>query len=136
MSLVDDIFGSIPGPLIDQWGIDGVYVKHVDEQEYNPATGTYDNPIDRLSGRPKVLKSRINIKLLPATITAEEVQGEVQITDIKILIAATSLGGYYPRVKDWIEYTQDGECRTAKIIVPNSYRGDYPVFHTVIARLG
>ena len=135
MSLVDRIFASIPGPLINQWGIDGVYIKHADEQQYNPATGTYDNPIDRLTGSPKVLKNRINIKMLPVQLQAEDIKGEVQMTDVKILIAATSLGSCYPRTKDWIEYTQDGQTRTAKIIFPNSYRGDSPVFHSVIARL-
>ena len=47
MSLVDDVFGSIPGPLIDQWGIDGVYVKKVENAPYDPTTGT--SPIQTLA---------------------------------------------------------------------------------------
>jgi hypothetical protein len=136
MALTDRVFGSLPAPLIKQWGISGVYVKHNGAQAYDPALGTYNNAIDPATGRPAILKTRINIKLLPTTIEAEEVKGEVQLTDIKLLIPASYLGTYYPTVKDWVEYVQDGVQRTAKIIVPTSYRGDLPILHSLIARLG
>lgn len=136
MSLVDRLFGSIPGPLIKQWGIPGVYIKHQDQQEYNPVTGTYSNYSLASTGRPEVKKERVSVSILPVQLEAEEVKGEVQTTDIKILIAASGLGDYYPRTGDWIEYTTAGVGRTAKIVLPVAYRGSFPVFHSVIARLG
>jgi hypothetical protein len=136
MSLVDDIFDSLAGPLIDDWGIPAVYVKHAASNEYDPALGTYGNAVDPTTQNPVVNKNRIRINILPCQLEADEVGGEVQLTDIKILIAPDKLGSYYPRTKDWIEYAQDGVTRTAKIIKPITYRGTKPVFHSVIARLG
>jgi hypothetical protein len=127
MSLVDDVFGSIPGPLIDQWGIDGVYVKKVENAAYDPVMGTF--------ATPEIAETETPIRLVPLRIRPEEVAGEIQITDLKILISGDSLGDYYPKTADWIRYTQAGVQRTAKIIQPLTQRGTAPVFHSVIARL-
>ena len=136
MSLVDDVFGSIAGPLIDQWGISAVYIKHNTSQVYNPATGTFNNATDPATGNPAILTTRINVKVLPTSLTAEDIQGEVQSTDVKFLIAPDQLGNYYPVIMDMIEYTQAGVTRTARIINPNAIRGDNPVLHSIIARIG
>lgn len=135
MSLVDKVFGSIAAPLIERWGIPGVYVKHVEDQIYDPSLGTYSNQIDLSNGRPLVLSERVNISLQLLSLAPEEVGGEIQITDVKILVSPKELGDYYPKVSDWIEYDQAGAIRTARIIKPLSYRGDKPVFHSLIARL-
>lgn len=127
MSLVDDVFGSIPGPLIDQWGIDGVYVKKVENAAYDPVMGTF--------ATPETAEAEIPIRLVPLRIRPEEVAGEIQITDLKILISGDSLGDYYPKTADWIRYSQAGVQRTAKVIQPLTQRGTAPVFHSVIARL-
>jgi hypothetical protein len=125
MSLADRIFGGIPGPLISQWGISATYLKQSSNQEYDPETGT-------VSG----YQQEIPIKIIPARLRPEEVQGHYQSTDVKILIAASSLGEYYPQITDSIRYMQDGRQRTAKIIGPSeSYRGDNPILHVVIGRL-
>jgi hypothetical protein len=136
MSLIDSVFASIPGPLIDQWGIPGVYIEHSEKQAYNPELGTYENLVDYKTGNPKILSRKTSIRLLPVRLEPEEVKGEIQITDVKILIAALPLGDYYPKISDWLEYDQAGKKRIAKIIMPTTYRGSKPVFHSVIARLG
>lgn len=135
MSLVDDVFGSLPAPLIDQWGIPGVYVKQPLEPEYDPDTGTFEVRTNPITNQEIPADTRMHLNILPLQLQPEEVQGEVQLTDIKILIAADKLGDYYPKTADWIEYQQAGVNRTAKIIKPTTYRGTNPVFHSVIARL-
>jgi hypothetical protein len=127
MSLVDDVFGSIPGPLIDQWGIDGVYVKKVENAAYDPTLGTF--------ALPETAATEVPIRLVPLRVKPEEVKGEIQITDLKILISGDALGDYYPKTADWIKYSQAGVQRTAKVIMPLTQRGSLPVLHSVIARL-
>lgn len=136
MSLVDDVFGSLAGPLIDEWGIAAVYIKHNTSQVYSPATGTFNNATDPATGNPAILTTRINVRVLPTRLTAEDIKGEVQSTDVKFLMAPDALGNYYPAVMDMIEYTQAGVTRTARIVNPDAIRGDFPVFHSIIARIG
>lgn len=133
MALTDGIFSSIPGPLISQFGINATYVKASQNETYNPNTGT-------VSGS----SVEVPVKIVIADLKPEEMNGSIfqqnspnlyQQSTVKILIAASSLGSYYPRVTDSIKYSQDGKTRTAKIVAINSYRGDSPIMHSVIARL-
>jgi hypothetical protein len=124
MSLVDQVFGGIPGPLISQWGISATYIKASQNQQYDPQTGTVLG-----------YAQEVPVKIVPTQLRPEEVQGLYQMTDVKILIAATSLGEYYPQTTDSIRYLQNGVQRTAKIIGMMSYRGDSPILHVVVARL-
>jgi hypothetical protein len=125
MSLVDDIFSSIPGPLITQFGIDATYIKANASPTYNPTTGT-------VSGAA----TEIAVKIVISELKPEEMQGLYQQTDVKIIFAADTLSGYYPQTTDSIKYLQNGSTRTAKIIGMFSYRGDNPIMHSVVARLG
>lgn len=86
----------------------------------------------------------VSVKIIITELKPEEMNGLMyqqnspnmfQQSTVKILIAASSLGSYYPRVTDSIKYSQDGKTRTAKIVAINSYRGDSPIMHSVIARL-
>jgi hypothetical protein len=124
MALVDNIFSSIPGPLISQFGINATYVKASQNQTYNPETGTVMG-----------YSSEIPIKIVISELKPEEMQGLYQQTDVKIIFAADALSGYYPQTTDLIKYLQNGSTRTAKIIGMFSYRGDNPIMHSVVARL-
>lgn len=133
MALIDSIFSSIPGPLISQFGINGFYLKASQAQTYNPTTG-------KVSGNV----TEIPVKLIITDLKPEEMQGMYsaqnaanfqQLSLVKILISASSLGTYYPQITDSVRYTQDGKSRVAKIVAINSYRGDSPIMHTVTARL-
>jgi hypothetical protein len=124
MSLVDDIFASIPAPLISQFGIDATYIKASQNQTYNPETGT-------VSG----VATEIPVKIVISELKPEEMQGLYQQTDVKIIIAASALSGYFPQTTDSIRYLQNGISRTAKIIGMFSYRGDNAIMHSVVARL-
>lgn len=124
MSLVDDIFSSIPGPLITQFGIDATYIKANASPTYNPTTGI-------VSGAA----TEIAVKIVISELKPEEMQGLYQQTDVKIIFAADALSGYYPQTTDSIRYVQNGVNRTAKIVGMYSYRGDSPIMHSVVARL-
>lgn len=124
MSLVDDIFSSIPAPLINQFGIDATYIKANASPAYNPVTGT-------VSGAA----TEIAVKIVISELKPEEMQGLYQQTDVKIIIAASALSGYFPQTTDSIRYLQNGVTRIAKIIGMFSYRGDNAIMHSVVARL-
>lgn len=124
MSLVDDIFSSIPAPLIDQFGISATYLKASGQAVYTPETGAVSNPV-----------VEIPIKIVISELKPEEREGLYQSTDVKILIAASSLAGYFPQTTDSIRYAQSGKSRIAKIIGMFSYRGDSAIMHSVVGRL-
>jgi hypothetical protein len=123
MSLVDNIFSSIPGPLIGRFGIDATYIKASQNQTYNPNTGI-------VSGS----SAEIAVKVVITELTPKEKES-MQESAIRILISASSLGSYYPRITDSIKYLQDGKTRTAEIMKIDSYRGDSPIMHSVVAKL-
>lgn len=125
MSLVDDIFGSIPGPLIDQWGISVVYIKASENQSYDPESGIVMG-----------VNSEIPAKAIISEITPEEAEGFYQEGMVKFLMAASYLGSYYPRITDSIRYMQGGVSRTAKIVKPMPYRGDGPIMYSIFAKVG
>jgi len=124
MSLVDDIFGSLPGPLIDQWGIDIVYIKASQNQTYDPASGTVLG-----------YSTEIPAKALPTKLTPKEREGFYQQRMIKFIIPAVYLGNYYPQSTDLIRYAEAGVNRTAKIVDQDQYRGDSPIMHIVLAKV-
>jgi len=124
MALVDDIFSSIPGPLISQFGISAVYIKASANQSYDPESGTVLG-----------ISTEIPVKIVVSALKPEEIQGLYQQTDVRIIISADSLSVYYPQTTDSIRYTQNGVARTAKIVGMESYRGDNAIMHSVVARL-
>jgi hypothetical protein len=124
MSRADRVFGRIPGPLIRRWGISAIYVKQSTNQQYDPEAGTVLGA-----------NEEIPVKIVPAQLRPEEIQGLYQVTDVKLLIDPGPLNGYYPQTTDFVKYFQNGRQRTAKIIGMMSYRGDNPILHVVIARL-
>ena len=124
MSLVDDVFGSLPQPLIDQWGIDAVYIKASQHQNYDPESGTVLG-----------ISSEIPIRALITIIKGKEQEGFYQQRMVKFMIPASYFNGYYPKTTDSIRYAEDGVQRTAKICDPKQYRGDSPIMHILIGEV-
>lgn len=124
MSLVDDIFSSIPAPLINQFGSSVTYVKASTNQAYDPTTGTVQGS-----------STCVSVKAVIYDLKPEEIEGQFQQGDLKFLISADALSGYYPRTTDSITYSQGGASRTAKVIAVMSNRGDNAIIHTVVARV-
>jgi len=123
MALIDDVFGSIPGQLMADWGSDITYVKTSTPRNYNPTTGAVNGA-----------DVEVTVRAVISSISSREQEGLYQTTDLSVLIGNEELGTYFPTEADRIRYPQAGVTREAKIIRVKSYRGDTPLFHQLIVR--
>ena len=123
MSFIDNTFKSLPEQLLGTFGIDVTYIKTATSQTYNTTTG-------EVSGSD----TNISIKALISNVSGSTYEGTSQTTDLKIIFGNKELGTYYPKVKDSIQYAEDGVNKVARIISINTSRGNNPILHTVIAR--
>ena len=123
MSFIDNTFKSLPEQLLGSFGIDVTYIKTATSQTYNTTTG-------EVSGSD----TNISIKALISNVSGSTYEGSSQSTDLRIIFGNKELGTYYPKVKDSIQYAEDGVNKVARIISINTSRGDIPILHTVIAR--
>ena len=124
MAAIDDIFKSIPTQVLSQFGQTLTYVKTTTPRTYNPTTGavTGSDTTDSVKG----IISQIN---------SSENEGVYQSSDLSVLIGAEELGDYYPTQADRIQYTQAGSTVEGKIISVKTYRGDQPVYHSLVVRV-
>ena len=123
MSFIDNTFKSLPEQLLGSFGIDVTYIKTATSQTYNTTTG-------QVSGSD----TNISMKALISNVSGSTYEGSSQSTDLRIIFGNKELGTYYPKVKDSIQYAEDGVNKVARIISINTSRGDNPILHTVIAR--
>jgi hypothetical protein len=123
MGLIDDTFGPIPETIMADWGQDITYIKTTTPRTYDPSTGA-------VSGAD----TNVTVRGIISRLTPRESEGLYQTTDVKILIGTKELGDYYPTEADRVQYAQAGATRESKIIDVLTYRGDKPVYHTLIVR--
>ena len=123
MGLIDDTFGPIPETIMADWGQGITYIKTTTPRTYDPSTGA-------VSGAD----TNVTVRGIISRLTPRESEGLYQTTDVKILIGTKELGDYYPTEADRVQYAQAGATREAKIIDVLTYRGDKPVYHTLIVR--
>jgi len=123
MAAIDDIFGSIPAQVLSQFGQDITYVKTTTPRTYNPTTGAVTGS-----------DTSVSVKGIISQINSSENEGIYQTSDLNVLIGAEELGDYYPTQADRIQYTQAGSTIEAKIISIRTYRGDQPVYHSLVVR--
>ena len=123
MSLIDSTFKGLPKQLLDKFGIDVTYIKTATSQTYNTTTG-------EVSGSD----TNIELKAIISSVSGSTYEGTSQTTDLKIIFGNDELGTYYPKVKDSIQYAEDGVNKVGTIISINTSRGDNPILHTVIVR--
>ncbi len=123
MSFVDNTFKGLPEQLLNTFGIDVTYIKTATSQTYNTTTG-------EVSGSD----TNISMKALISNVSGSTYEGSSQSTDLRIIFGNKELGTYYPKVKDSIQYAEDGVNKVARIISINTSRGNNPILHTVIAR--
>jgi len=123
MSLIDDTFAPIPKRLMDDWGQDITYIKTTTPRTYDPSSGSV-----------RGADTDVTVRGIISRLTPRESEGLYQSTDVKILIGTEELGDYYPTEADRVQYPQAGATREAKIINVLTYRGDKPVYHTLIVR--
>jgi len=122
MSKVDDVFGPLAGPLIQEWGQPAVFVRQ-EGTTYNPTTGAVTK--DTVSYDVKVVVTKLTIK---------EFAGLYQENDVKILIDPAQIDGNYITTGDYFEVPYEYGTQVMKVIDPTTYRGANPVFFVVIAR--
>ena len=123
MSFIDNTFKSLPEQLLGSFGIDVTYIKTATSQTYNTTTG-------EVSGSD----TNISMKALISNVSGSTYEGSSQSTDLRIIFGNKELGTYYPKVKDSIQYAENGVNKVARIISINTSRGNNPILHTVIAR--
>ena len=123
MSFINNTFKSLPEQLLNKFGIDVTYIKTATSQTYNTTTG-------EVSGSD----TNISMKALISNVSGSTYEGSSQSTDLRIIFGNKELGTYYPKVKDSIQYAEDGVNKVARIISINTSRGNNPILHTVIAR--
>ena len=123
MSFIDNTFKSLTEQLLGSFGINVTYIKTATSQTYNTTTG-------EVSGSD----TNISMKALISNVSGSTYEGTSQTNDLKIIFGNKELGTYYPKVKDRIQYAENGVNKVARIISINTSRGDNPILHTVIAR--
>jgi len=123
MAAIDDIFKSIPTQVLSQFGQDITYIKTLTPRNYNPTTGAVTGS-----------DTSVSVKGIISQINSSENEGVYQTSDLSVLIGAEELGDYYPTQADRIQYTQAGSTVEAKIISIRTYRGDQPVYHSLVVR--
>ena len=123
MSLIDSTFKSLPEQLLNSFGITVTYIKSDPSKSYSVITGA-------ASGTD----TNISLKAVISSVSGSTYEGTSQTTDLKVIFGNKELGTYYPKIKDRIQYTEDGVAKVARIISINTSRGDNPILHTVIAR--
>ena len=123
MSKIDDVFSEVPTKILADWGQTITYIKTTTPRTYDPTSGNVFGA-----------DSTVTLRGIISRVTPREAEGLYQTTDVKILIGTSELGDYYPTEADRVQYQQAGATREAKIIDILTYRGDNPVYHTLIVR--
>ena len=124
MAAIDDIFKSIPTQVLSQFGQDITYVKTLTPRNYNPTTGAVTGS-----------DTNVTVKGIISRVNSGENDGLYQGTSVRILIGASELGDYYPTQADRVQYTRAGSTVEGKIISVTTYRGDEPVYHSLLVRI-
>ena len=124
MAAIDDIFKSIPTQVLSQFGQTLTYVKTTTPRTYNPTTGVVTGS-----------DTNVTVKGIISRVNSGENDGLYQGTSVRILIGASELGDYYPTQADRVRYTRAGSTVEGKIISVTTYRGDEPVYHSLLVRI-
>ena len=123
MGLIDTTFAPLPTAILADWGQDITYIKTTTPRTYDPTTGAVTGD-----------DTTVTVKGVIMRLNPRESEGLYQATDVRVIIGTSELGTYYPTETDRIQYQQAGATREAKIIAIITYRGDNPVYHSLIAR--
>ena len=124
MAAIDDIFGAIPAQVLSQFGQDITYIKTTTPRTYNPTSGAVTGS-----------DTNVTVKAIISVVNSSQEEGVYQGTSVKVLIGAEELGNYYPSQADRIQYTRAGSTVEGKITSVTTYRGDEPVYHSLIVRI-
>ena len=122
MSKVDTTF-DFAAPLIAEWGQPAQLIT-----KGNP---TYD--INTGETTENEIVYSVNIVITSLDIT--ETGGLYQANDVKILIDPVQINYIYLTEADYFLVPRDGAPdQYMKVLEPKTYRGDKPVFYSIVAR--
>jgi hypothetical protein len=123
MSKADEVFGPIPGPLIQEWGSTCQFIRVTDPGTYDPATGVVASN-----------ETIYNVKAVFLELEPQEYEGVFQQSDFKLIIDPGQIGGGYISTSDrFVVPFPSGEVN-CKVIDVVTYRGDNPISFEVIVR--
>lgn len=122
MSKVDRVFGPIPGPMIREWGQPAVFVQ-AGASTYDPAAGTIAKT-----------ETRTDVLIVITKLDIKESGGLYQTDDVKILMDPGQISDHYISTSDYFEVPKGTGTEVMKVIEPKTYRGEEPVFFSIIAR--
>lgn len=123
MSKVDEVFGPLPGPLVQEWGTDCTFIKVSGPGTYDPTTGQVTNT-----------ETTYAVKAVLLELDPTEYEGLYQTTDFKLIIDPGQIGGNYITTDDRFEVTFPSGVKNCKVVDAVTYRGDNPVMFTCIVR--
>jgi hypothetical protein len=123
MSLLDDTFSPIPGPLLREWGQTVSFHKTGGNRSYDPASGNILYTTTTYTALAVVTR-----------VQAAELSGTLQTTDYKVLIAPSEIGGNYITTADSFSFTRGARTIRAKVVDVTSYEGEAPIMFTVFVR--
>jgi len=123
MSAIDTTFGGLPALLITQWGRTVTFHKAAASSSYSTATGTVTQA-----------STSYTTKAVVTRIMAAELNGTLQSTDYKVLLAPSQIGGNAVTTSDAITFTRSGTNVRAKVVDVTTLEGDDPVMFICIVR--
>jgi len=123
MSKVDDVFGPLPGPLVQEWGSACTFIKVSGPGTYDPATGQVTNS-----------ETVYSVKAVLLELDPTEYEGLYQTTDFKLIIDPGQIGGNYITTDDRFVVSFPSGDKNCKVVDALTYRGDNPVMFTCIVR--
>ena len=123
MSKVDDVFGPLPGPLVQEWGSACTFIKVSGPGAYDPATGQVTSS-----------ETSYSVKAVLLELDPTEYEGLYQTTDFKLIIDPGQIGGNYITTDDRFVVPFPSGEKNCKVVDALTYRGDNPVMFTCIVR--
>jgi hypothetical protein len=108
--------------MIAEWGQPAVFIQ-AGTPTYDAATGTMTKA-----------ETRTDVKVVIIKLDIKESGGLYQTDDVKILMDPAQISDHYISTADYFEVPKATGTEVMKVIEPKTYRGEQPVFFSIIAR--
>jgi hypothetical protein len=123
MSKIDTTFGSIPSPLIKEWGQGITFHKAGGPATYNPATGNI-----------QATTTNYSCKAVVSRLQQQEIEGIMQRGDYKVIIDPTQINNQTISTADSMSFTRGNKQIRGKVIDVTTYQGDSPILYIAFVR--
>lgn len=123
MSKVDDTFGPLPSPLIEEWGQRITFHKAGGPATYSPATGNIT-----------ATTTNYTCKAVVARLQQQELEGTLQRGDYKVILDPAHISNQTVTTADAMSFTRGNKQIRGKVIDVTTYQGDAPILFVAIVR--